>query len=755
MAELEFEDILPFVEGEGDTGRTAREKIKRNFDKLKPLGEIPAEVQQVKSSINRLEAVLLGREFYYDTVNEVATGNNLTYQTISPVIKAGTEITIKAVAITGSWNRLLLCYNNSTDNRIQDNIADDTEYTVTLSEDVSSLGYYVNTDGGVRFTLTVKEKSIVDAINEEIADLDSQVNQKIDGNTDNIDLIRGRVEDIDLAISGYSDKTANILTNAGCFVDATPSTRVRGDIFSYTGASLIQIQVEEGDIIETNATFDGSFGACTYDDTYTILRQGEYLSGSQSVIRGISQTPADHRITIEEGEHYLVISDRNGVGYDSKPLWARKIGVDSIASQLERLNGSIEELESLKEDIGSPDGKEVEIVDGGCQVVDNQYRQAGSLFNFAGSKRTIPIPVEEGDIIETNAELENNFGAGFYYTDNNTFDSTTFVSSGSITDGQIAVPEDVNYVVISDRDGIGSDGKTLWARKQETASTLFSRVKVLEDTKVDTDFQNYCNRERTFEEYSKNTFVWKSFDKAYFSWTNDDARSADMHLYQDLCEEYGYPYCPAVPWEKIIENPIIDGTPLLDRLSAIINNDGEILMHSTMVLNTSSPYVSEYAKKQWYAYFKDSKDIAEKALNTRINGFILAGGAGESNPDVVERQKWLLSYYKYSDRIIGNSDVSTPQFTLPRWRKTASQGQTEEDVYDAYVAAIDDAVLNHKWLRFYCHGTSEVSISLLTRVFDYIQTKINNQEAEFVTWNYMYETFKGSQLDKLINPNDY
>lgn len=53
MAEFEFEDILPFVEGEGDTGRTAREKIKRNFDKIKPLGEIPAEVQQVKREVER------------------------------------------------------------------------------------------------------------------------------------------------------------------------------------------------------------------------------------------------------------------------------------------------------------------------------------------------------------------------------------------------------------------------------------------------------------------------------------------------------------------------------------------------------------------------------------------------------------------------------------------------------------------------------------------------------------------------------
>ena len=35
MADINFEDIQPFVEGQGDTGKTAREKINRNFQKLK------------------------------------------------------------------------------------------------------------------------------------------------------------------------------------------------------------------------------------------------------------------------------------------------------------------------------------------------------------------------------------------------------------------------------------------------------------------------------------------------------------------------------------------------------------------------------------------------------------------------------------------------------------------------------------------------------------------------------------------------
>ena len=41
MADIIFEEILPYIEGEGDTGKTSREKINRNFDKLKRVGNFP------------------------------------------------------------------------------------------------------------------------------------------------------------------------------------------------------------------------------------------------------------------------------------------------------------------------------------------------------------------------------------------------------------------------------------------------------------------------------------------------------------------------------------------------------------------------------------------------------------------------------------------------------------------------------------------------------------------------------------------
>ena len=712
MAELEFEEILPFVEGEGDTGRTAREKIKRNFDKLKPLGDVkdrvaivefnqksvgvdaedaiysvidgyyltstgPMENQQFSYStpislskgdtilakmcsgaalaiavtdsqgtfyrlgvvgednllakeykytaledcyvaicwrsqvsapeyvkivsngtltnvLNLYEDVSLSRKFTFDTNESVLSGQITFIRTISPTIKEGSKIKLTARAITGTWTRLIVYYNGDVQNhRIQDRIVSGEEYVVTLPEDAYSFGYFLTTEESVRFTIEIQELTDTDQLRED-------VNNRIDG-------VGGIIETLEDNTIGSTDRTVNILSNRGCFPVSTSATKNLGDIYSYTGASLIQIPVSEGDIIETNAEFDGSFGACTYDSNYQPLSSGT-LTAPTTVVRGISSTPANHQITIESGEAYLVISDRDGTGYDGKSLWARKV-----------------------------------------------------------------------------------------------------TNSGSI----------------------------------------LNRLNRLEDSTPDFDFNDYCSREALYEQDLKNPFVWKKFDKAYFSWTNDDAR-IDMAEYQALCEQYGYPYCPAVPWESIRNNPLIGDIRLLDRLQTIINNGGEVLMHSGMGLTTESPFVSEDAKKQWYAYFRDSKNTAEKALNTRINVFIKAGVATDTPPLITETQKWCLQYYKMSD-LLGN----TPQYQLNRKRWTPNAEHDEDWCYQQYKDAIDDAVANHKWVRFYCHGTSEVSISLLTRVFDYIQTKINNGDAEFVTWSHMYETFKGSQLDKLINPNDY
>lgn len=51
MADINFEDIQPFVEGQGDTGQTARAKIKRNFDKVaENLGDMIDDITELNAA---------------------------------------------------------------------------------------------------------------------------------------------------------------------------------------------------------------------------------------------------------------------------------------------------------------------------------------------------------------------------------------------------------------------------------------------------------------------------------------------------------------------------------------------------------------------------------------------------------------------------------------------------------------------------------------------------------------------------------
>ena len=265
-------------------------------------------------------------------------------------------------------------------------------------------------------------------------------------------------------------------------------------------------------------------------------------------------------------------------------------------------------------------------------------------------------------------------------------------------------------------------------------------------------YQRICDRNSMYEIDRRNPFLWKKFDKAYFSWTNDDARKADMHLYQALCEEFNFPYCPAVPWEAVnAQSYLINGIELVSRCQTIVENGGEILMHGNEVLTLTN------SENDFVRIMRDGKKIIEDKVGCSVNGYIVIGGTkadGTSwdNSAAIRNlgQKYGLNYYQYSDKL-GETD----QYKITRLRYEISENRTEEEAYQLYVAAIDDAVTNHKWLRLYCHGESEVPITLLRRIFTYIQGKIQNGDADFVNWKYMYDTFGGSTLDKVINPTSY
>ena len=69
MADIIFEDIQPFVEGQGDTGKTAREKINRNFQKLKGFDDAVRDIRVLKT-----ECLGKTSQFGHDYFKEFAIG---------------------------------------------------------------------------------------------------------------------------------------------------------------------------------------------------------------------------------------------------------------------------------------------------------------------------------------------------------------------------------------------------------------------------------------------------------------------------------------------------------------------------------------------------------------------------------------------------------------------------------------------------------------------------------------------------------
>ena len=77
MADINFEDIQPFVEGQGDSGLTARQKIKRNFERVKSFFTLLQSYLHTKVDKDSSEVTTIKDASKYDTFadrngNEIA-----------------------------------------------------------------------------------------------------------------------------------------------------------------------------------------------------------------------------------------------------------------------------------------------------------------------------------------------------------------------------------------------------------------------------------------------------------------------------------------------------------------------------------------------------------------------------------------------------------------------------------------------------------------------------------------------------------
>lgn len=332
--------------------------------------------------------------------------------------------------------------------------------------------------------------------------------------------------------------------------------------------------------------------------------------------------------------------------------------------------------------------------------------------------------------------ISNNGKTGVYWHNANDGNNTSFASyvviqNNYIDGGNISIQDNRNDAN-NDTYFIISGNKTANGIKLEISNTrdIIRMWDNESEGAADNPSANVGSSE-IIKALGKTAFTWKSFDKCYISWNNDDLRS-DAYLYKNLCDEYDIPYCAAASYEVVEKNTqLINGQTPVDFCKSIVANGGEIISHNGKVLTDTS------TDDDYDIVFRKSKEVLESKIGCKVRGIVLAGGSGYSKVDLLKAQGYSMAYYDYSD-LYG----ITPQYSMGRTQATMRSGETDQEFADRMIAKIDDAITNKKWLRMWCHGESETRISGLRLVFEYIKQKVAEGRIETITWSQGYDKFK-------------
>lgn len=390
---------------------------------------------------------------------------------------------------------------------------------------------------------------------------------------------------------------------------------------------------------------------------------------------------------------------------------ADKIEVETLDRKVNNLSADVTIIK---------DSMLVEEYEDANPTISSGYRSTSGNI-YSGGENFAELAVSEGEklLLYSSGTGVNAQYPTAYYWNNGAYKNTIFVTD-KIENVEIVVPSGVDTLYIN------STKRDISIKKKVKKPAIDN---IRQDvTEIDGSIKNISHN---LPNMGKLAFSWKPFDKCYISWNNDDLRT-DSYLYKNLCDEFGFPYCVAAPYEVVAKNTqMINGQTPVEFCKSIVANGGEILSHNIKVLTSSS------TDEDYNDVFNVSKDTLESAIGCKVRGIILAGGAGYTTVDALKAQGYSMIYYDYSD-LYGIS----PQYHMGRTQTIFESGETDQQLADRMIAKIDDAIANKKWLRMWCHGESEVSIAALRIVFQYIQTKITEGKVEFITWSQGYDKFK-------------
>lgn len=239
------------------------------------------------------------------------------------------------------------------------------------------------------------------------------------------------------------------------------------------------------------------------------------------------------------------------------------------------------------------------------------------------------------------------------------------------------------------------------------------------------------------EQQLKNDFKWSSniLNGKFATFTFDDLRT-DIDVIEDLFESKNVPCCFAAIPNRLSITTSTSGETMQEVLERAVQNGGEVLAH------WSEPLTSSSTDDDYNNVYIGAKKTLEEA-GFKINGIITAGGTNYQTQNFDKDVELARNNYFYAD-LTGYNNHNIEQY----WNRR----NFLDDGVSAIETLIDNYVNNtgtqpySKWLNFASHGTSDTSLQDIETIIDYCLS--NN--IQIVTWNYLYNNFKSSQLEERI-----
>lgn len=259
-------------------------------------------------------------------------------------------------------------------------------------------------------------------------------------------------------------------------------------------------------------------------------------------------------------------------------------------------------------------------------------------------------------------------------------------------------------------------------------------------TELESDIQ------QKYEDYQKDPTLYKKLDKAYITFVNDDTR-AGMDEYAELFIDKEIPLVLATVPELLIENASSQKETRLEVARRVEAEGGEIIAHNGGVLTQEG--FSDY--NTMYSFFVRTKQLFNY-YGFDTNGIILAGGTGQV-AGAQESEEWASSIYSYSDLYGVEYEKKEIALDSVYFHGRKGLGGYSNDL-EKIKQEIDNAIANQSWLVFYFHSESEINMTVLGEVLDYVKSK-SETELEVVTYKEMYQKNAAKESEIANTKNIY